>query len=210
MREARTWYREEVGFRPLLQAVRELGASGITWMVSSGWAVDLYLGRVTRVHNDVDVSVFRDEHLALQAFMQERGWAFVVPNEGRLEPWPAGVRIERPRHQAHAHKDGQFIDFLLDDREGAVWRFRREPAIARSLDRLILRSDDGIPFLAPEVALLFKSAHRDGPPRDKDQGDFEHLMQAGLDPERQAWLRRALEVYRPGHAWLDRLARNGA
>lgn len=205
MDEARRWYREEVGFEPLREVVRELGGFAPPWFVSSGWALDLHLGRVTRVHHDVDIAIFREDQLELQRHMQERGWRFVAPDEGRLEPWPPGTRLELPRHQAHAHREGRFIDFLLSEREGPVWRFRRDPSVVRTVERLILRSEDGVPYLAPEVVLLFKSAHAGGPPRARDQLDFESAVGA-LGPEGRAWLRWALAAYRPDHPWADRLA----
>ena len=42
------------------------------WFVAGGWAVDLYLGCVTRTHKDIDFAVLRDNQLDLQQFL--RGW----------------------------------------------------------------------------------------------------------------------------------------
>src|SRR5690606_23619897 len=110
---ARRWYREELGFSALRRALASLEGSTCAWMVGSRWAVDLYLGRVTRVHHDVDVAVFRDAQLGVREHLSERCWSFVTPYDGRLEPWPPGMRLEPPRHQAHAHKGNGFIDLLL-------------------------------------------------------------------------------------------------
>jgi hypothetical protein len=69
-----------------------------------------------------------------------------------------------------------------------------------------LRTGEGIPFLAPECALLFKSKNTSNKKeRSQDQMDFEQAH-AHLEPERRAWLRWALIASDPGHPWIERLA----
>ena len=199
----RSWIERE-GFAPLQRAIAELSEAPFAWRIGGGWALDLFQRRVTRVHHDVDVEVARADQLLLQAYLLQRGWRLVTPFEQRLHPWPAHMRLEAPRHQVHAHRDGAFMDFLLTDIEGGVWRFRREPSIVRDASRIELRSADGIPFIAPELALLFKSKTSGGIERAKDQADFEGVY-ALLEPERRAWLRWALLAYDPTHAWIARL-----
>jgi GrpB-like predicted nucleotidyltransferase (UPF0157 family) len=174
------------------------------WHISGGWALDMLLGRVTRVHHDVDVELSRSDQLILQKYLMERGWKLLTPFEGRLQPWPMHMRLEMPRHQVHAHRSAAFIDFLLTDRQGGIWRYRREPAIIREIGRIELRSDDGIPFLAPELVLLFKSKTTSGKVRSKDWVDFEGAYTM-LEPERKAWLRWALIATDPSHPWIERL-----
>jgi GrpB-like predicted nucleotidyltransferase (UPF0157 family) len=207
LEEARKWYREELGFEPLRKAVLELEGVNVFWMVASGWAIDLYLQRVSRVHHDVDISVFRDDQLALHAFLRGRGWEFVCPDGDRLEPWVPGVRLDLPRHQVLGYKGDGFLEVLFSERRGRTWFYRREPSIELRLERISLISEGGVRYLAPEVVLLFKSAHsgEDSRARDKDQADFESVLEHGLEPERREWLRRALQSYRPGHPWLGRL-----
>ena len=51
------------------------------WCVAGGWAIDLYLGRVTRSHGDVELAIFRQDqsllhtHFSDWRFGQSRGWA---------------------------------------------------------------------------------------------------------------------------------------
>jgi GrpB-like predicted nucleotidyltransferase (UPF0157 family) len=199
----RSWTARE-GFAPLHRVAEELRDFSPPWHVCGGWALDLFLCRVTRVHQDVDVVVSHADQLILQDYLTARGWTLLTPYEERLHPWPPHMRLEPPRHQAHAHRRGAFIDFLLTDQEGGVWRYRRDPAIVRDLSRLGLQADDGIPFLAPELVLLFKSKNTSGRERAKDQVDFEAVC-ARLEPERRAWLRWALLAAEPSHPWLERL-----
>ena len=157
--KAKRWFQQDVGFAPLYETTDELREFRFPYMVSSGWALDLYLGHVTRVHQDVDITLYRRDQLELQTYMTERKWEFVAPNDQKLEPWPRHTKLELPRHQVHAHKDGRFIDFLLSEVEGDLWRFRRNPSIIRSLDRLALQTEEGLNYLAPEVVLLYIRVH---------------------------------------------------
>jgi hypothetical protein len=182
---------------------QELTGLNAPWYVASGWALDLFLGRVTRVHHDVDVAVARSHQLALQQHLIERGWKLITPFEKRLEPWPPHMTLELPRHQVHAHRDGEFIDVLLTDIDHDVWRYRRSPAIVRSVERISLNHHD-LPYLAPELILLFKSKNTSDKPRPQDQADFEGVC-AQLDPERRAWLRWALLASDPAHPWIEQL-----
>jgi hypothetical protein len=149
----------------------------------------------------VDVAISRADQLTLYDYLRARGWTLLTPFDEQLWPWPPHMRLEPPRHQVHALRDGAFIDFLLTDLEGGVWRYRREPTIIRELGRARLRSADGIPFLAPELVLLFKSKNTSGRERGKDQTDFQEVY-TRLEPERRAWLRWALLATEPAHPWL--------
>ena len=202
--EARRSWIEREGFDPARRVVDELRELPIGWRIAGGWALDLFLRRVTRVHHDVDIVVSRADQLHLRAYLTGRGWKLVTPYEQRFSSWPEHMRLEAPRFQVHAHRDGAFMDFMLTDMEGGVWRYRREPSIVRDLSQMELRTDEGIPFLAPELALLFKSKTSDGQTREKDVADFEGIYPR-LEPERRAWLLWALTAYAPDHHWIARL-----
>lgn len=42
---------------PLDEAVALLSVVRTPWWVAGGWAVDLYLGKVTRAHKDLDMGI---------------------------------------------------------------------------------------------------------------------------------------------------------
>jgi hypothetical protein len=60
---------------------------------------------------------------------------------------------------------------------------------------------DGVPFLRPQAALLFKAKSM----REKDEADFAAAL-PHLDAAARAWLRAALARAHPGHRWLESLA----
>ena len=203
---AQVWWVNRQSFEAVESIATELKDDPGFWAISSGWALDLYLGRVTRVHHDVDVVVGYADQLALRQHLSDRGWKLVTPFEGRQEPWPPHMLLRLPRQQVHAHRDGAFIDFQLSDLSHGLWRYRRDPAIVRQLDRAVLRTEQGISFLAPELILLFKSKNTAWNKRERpqDQMDFENVH-SQLEPERRAWLRWALLATDPAHRWIDQL-----
>jgi hypothetical protein len=198
-----SWVKRE-GFAPLRRVAEELRTMPVAWHVCGGWALDLFMCQVTRVHLDVDVVVSRTDQHVLREHMTARGWTLLTPSDGRIQPWPLYMSLEPPRHQVHAFRHSAFVDFLLADVDGGVWRYRREPTIIRDAGRMGLRSEEGIPFLAPELVLLFKSKNTSGKERKNDQTDFERTYTT-LEPERRAWLRWALTAVEPSHGWIARL-----
>jgi hypothetical protein len=75
--------------------------------------------------------------------------------------------------------------------------------VERPLDTTVRRSSQGIPYLAPEIQLLYKS-HR---MRELDQMDFEHIKPK-LDQGGRFWLRDCLQMIEPAHPWLSVLGSN--
>jgi GrpB-like predicted nucleotidyltransferase (UPF0157 family) len=201
--DANQWWISYFGFSPVDSVAGELKGAQFEWYISGGWALDLFLGKVKRLHHDVDVIVPRHRQLDLQNHLLERGWKFVTPFEKRLEPWPPHMRLELPRHQVHAHRGDDFIDFLLTDMDD-VWRYRRDPLVLRSREQMSLRSESGVPYLAPELVLLFKSKNTSNHARLKDQSDFDQSF-PHLTPERRAWLYWALMATSPEHPWIRQL-----
>jgi GrpB-like predicted nucleotidyltransferase (UPF0157 family) len=203
---AQAWWINTQGFAPVEAVAQELKGLECAWHIASGWAIDLFLGRVTRVHHDIDVVMARTDQLTLQQYLTQRGWKMMTPFEGRLEIWPSHMLLEQPRHQVHAHRDEDFIDCLLSDLSNGLWHYRRDPKVVRQLDRAILPSAFGVQFLAPELVLLFKSKNTaaNGRARPQDQSDFEAVI-AHLEPERRAWLRWALIATEPAHPWIEQL-----
>lgn len=201
-RDARAWHVARTGFSPVESIVRAFTSYAGLWMISSGWALDLHLGKPTRPHRDVDVTFPRPDQLAMRDFLVGEGWRLDLVQDGRYVPWVRAVEL--PHMQVHARRGGQFLDLLFAETEGELWRFRRDPRVTMPLTRVRRQTREGIPYLAPEIVLLFKSARADGTSRGKDASDFERVH-PGLDGQARAWLRDALALYRPGHPWIERL-----
>jgi hypothetical protein len=92
------------------------------------------------------------------------------------------------------------LELMLEELQGEDWVFRRLSSIRMPLDSLLKRTSHGVPYLTPEVQLLYKARH----PRVKDQADFENALPR-LESRERAWLSDALSTIDPEHAWLARL-----
>jgi hypothetical protein len=83
---------------------------------------------------------------------------------------------------------------------GGQWICRRDESIRRPYAEIVHRTDEGIPYLAPELVLLFK-AKRDSP---KDRADLEGTVPLMSHASRAA-LAEMLSRVQPAHSWLTRL-----
>lgn len=71
---------------PRLQSLSSTGGKPIRWATAGGWALDLFLGRVTRDHEDLEIVVLNDDvPIVLNAFASPE-WRWNVPTDGWLHP----------------------------------------------------------------------------------------------------------------------------
>jgi hypothetical protein len=192
-------------FAPIEAVARIMAAFPRPWWVSGGWAIDLFLGQVTRQHGDLEVGLFRDDQEALRAYLSE--WELFRieyrPEDAEWVPWSAGEWMALPEFQIQARRASAQpteIDFFLNDRVAEEWQCRRDPAITRPVASISRRSSTGIPFLVPEIQLLFKAKWH----RPKDESDFRAACPR-FDPTQRAWLAEALGIVHPGDPWLAEL-----
>jgi hypothetical protein len=187
-------------------AVRALLAgSGVRWWIAGGWSLDLLVGRQTRRHTDIDVTVLRPDAAAVGAHFS--AWDLHVadpPGTGTLRPWPVGEDLAPELHDVWCRRapgDAWRFQIMIDDTEGDEWVYRRHPRVRRPVATLRGRaSSPDMPVLSPEIQLLYKSKGR----REKDEIDFARVLPL-LTEEERTWLRRALDTVAPGHPWEARL-----
>ena len=190
-------------FEPVRQVAAIMQSFEKPWFVAGGWAVDLFLGRETRAHEDIEVSIFRRDQEAI--WRQFSGWDMdkIVPGGSpKRQPW-RGEWLRPPVHEIHAGRAGgelHEVEILLDEAWADTWRFRRNLAVSRPVAEIGLRNVEGIPFLAPEIVLLYKAKD----PRERDIHDFR-VARGALDEDRRQWLRDALARVHPGHPWIREL-----
>lgn len=178
-REASTWHIETTGFKPVETLVQELAGVGVPWFVTSGWALELFTGQPSRYHDDLDVGIFRQDALVLRAHLLARGWRLdKVVDDGKYSLWDT-ADLEPGVTQVHARRGDAFLDILLSPRSEDAWVYKRDEAVSLPLHQAVLRAD-GVPYLAPEIILLFKSrsttAAGESGPRSKDEADFGRIV----------------------------------
>lgn len=172
-----------------------------TWFVAGGWAVDLYLGKVTRPHGDIELAILREDQSALHHYL--KGWVLRKVVRGELSPWHRDEFLKPPTHEVHCFKEGsdpRQIEVLLNEADGNDWIYRRNGEVTRPLAECQLVSKGGVKFLCPEIVLLYKSKS----PSAKDEQDFAGVIKH-LDAERRRWLKDSIAVCDARHHWLQRL-----
>lgn len=184
-----------------VEMAAKLAGLNIPWWIAGGWALDLFLGRQTRPHADIDVEVPRDFLPSLALHLGS--WELHCAAGDRLwlwdcdEPVPGEVNSLWCRENASGPWRLQVM--LAAVRRGR-WTYRRDRMISRPLDTVGLETADGIPYLAPGIQLLYKAKD----PRDKDEADFDAVA-GKLNEFQRSWLIAALDEVSPGHPWRERL-----
>lgn len=173
------------------------------YWIAGGWALDLFAGRVRRPHTDVDVLVLaRDLERVAETFADPRP-TVENPNTGEQRPWEPGETLA-PGPDVLAFPDDLFpapLRLVLAASGGDDWIYHRcRGTLRKPLDEITLTTSDGIPYLAPEIVLLFKSRSD----RPKDTEDFLDVA-AHLDHDRRTWLHNHIAPRHPDHAWLPAL-----
>jgi len=181
---------------------RELFRGLPNWWIAGGWAIDLWLGSKTRDHVDLDVATLRRS----QRDFWERldGWDLHLGTAPDVvEPWRDGDVVPLPLHAVWCRPSPTSpwaFELLLNDSDETQWLFRRDHDVRMPLADIGGTSNDGIPYLAPEIVLLYKAKNV----REHDVRDFESALPS-LDAAQRRWLRDAIDVVHPGHPWSERL-----
>jgi hypothetical protein len=193
------WEWEEFDPSRLLELMRSFAAP---WWVGGGWALDLWLGRETRTHQDVDLAILRDDQHKLYDTLH-RWELYYATTDHRLLPLRLGQWLEPPLHGVWARlaPDAPWLcEFLLNEHEGDEWLYRNNPAVRRPVAEIGSVNSGGIPILVPEIVLLYK-AHEGA---EEDEADFRAAL-PHLSPSATAWLVRTLEETTPEHPWVAQL-----
>lgn len=186
------------------EVARFFSALEIPWWVSGGWALDLFLGRTTRAHEDIDVQFLRRDQQLIRAHFQ--GWDMQEaghPGKWPFREWKPGTALNPDIHDVWCRPSAAApwaIQLMVADHRADQWVCRRDARICRPLITIGQRTDAGISYLAPEIQLLYKAKGL----RPKDEADFATTLPF-LDGARRQWLAQALALVHPGHPWLLQL-----
>lgn len=162
------------------------GAPGLWWL-SGGQALDLWLGRTTREHGDIDVSVWRRDWPGLLAHAMGSLEVFAA-QDGGLSP-VSDASAPTTAHNFWARRSGSTswaLQLNIEEGTDDEWVYRRDPGIRLPWSRAVLH-DRELPYVNPAVQLLFKTKN----PAAKDLADLS-LFRPLLPEQDAAWLSAAL------------------
>jgi hypothetical protein len=184
-----------------VEAARKLAGVAASWCVAGGWALDLWRGRQTRPHDDLEIAILRCDLDLFRSHL--KGVRFYAAGSGHVSVLPADAQPPPEKHQVWVLEEPARVwrmDMLLEPGDADVWVCRRDPAIRRPRPAMLGLSSDGIPYLKPEGVLIYKAKAV----RPKDETDFAACAPL-MDAEARRWLRDALARAHPGHPWLAAL-----
>ena len=192
-----------------------------------GYAIDLFLEKQTRPHGDVDIMTYWKDRDAVIVYMQSLGYTvYEMIGDGKAHLISDISKQFKTKRNIACIKDNStkavlsktekqdifyidfpdipqyksdFVEFLFNDKNDTDFLYARNHEIRRVLDKAILFSDD-IPYLSPELCLLYKSTDTE---RNGYQHDYDAAM-AKMNDEQKAWLNKALAlVYDGNHKWIS-------
>ncbi|BCL33253.1 nucleotidyltransferase domain-containing protein [Streptomyces aurantiacus] len=182
------------------EVAQQLAGIGTPWYVAAGWALDLFRGRQTRIHGDIEIAI------PAASFPEVRhrfpGYVFDAAGGGRI--WEdAAPEVLAAVHQTWLREPATgnyLLDVFREPHDGDIWICRRDEKIRLPYSDIIHHTQDGIPYLAPELVLLFKAKHA----RRKDQRDFDATVPHMTRAQHET-LAELLARVHPGHPWLTEL-----
>jgi Aminoglycoside-2''-adenylyltransferase len=177
---------------------QRLAAVRAPWCMAAGWALDLLVGEITRDHDDIEIGVPAARFDEVVAALPDHEWDVV--GDGRVWPYPEQLATHFQTWLREPATGTYRLDVLREPHVDERWVCRRNRSITLPYAELIRRTGDGIPYVIPEVALLFKAKHL----RDKDEADFARVLPA-LQSAQRSRLRGWLSRVHPGHRWIDEL-----
>lgn len=204
--------------------LKELNAA---WAFCGGFALELFLGSEIRKHGDIDICVFEDDRNGIKEYMLKNQWkVYQFLGCGRVRALEAADKSD-PGRNLMCLKEGcalvdfypceesgvlmhdfhhvgmerlDYLEFLFNRRQNGQFIFDRELEIVRDMQKAILYRGE-YPYIAPEIALLYKAANADNPEYQRDYG----AVITRLDGEQLRWFRDSMEkLYTQGHPWNEK------
>ena len=193
------------------------------WAVCGGFALDLFLGKEIRRHSDIDICVCEKDREKILQYVLRKGWTvYEFRGQGKVRPLGPTVPSEMGRNLMCIKDQCEFVQFYPCEEEGLLYHEFFHIGITRLnyLEFLFNQTDsgdlllsggkvkcalseailhrNGIPYLAPEVALLIKASRADNA---EYQLDFE-MVYPQLNSEQRKWFIQKMDILYPnGHVW---------
>ncbi len=171
------------------------------WWLAGGHALEAHLGRTWRSHDDVDIGVIRADAPQLRGLLAD--WDIHLASDGVLTPWDGrpveGELSEVVNLWCRPTPDASWaLDILIGEGDSIEWIYKRDRSVRRGWRETVLHTSEGVPYLAPEIQLLFKCRSL----RPKDDKDAAVVIPA-LTSDRRSWLADQLPA---DHSWQTIIA----
>src|SRR3954451_7393819 len=140
-----------------------LEAAGLEHWFFGGWAVDLWVGRITRPHDDIDVLVWRRDEALVDEALQGAGWVHTPTSEDLV-----GTNYARDGYELQ-------VTFVVPGAEGGVVVPVPEQPFALSSGSLAYARRTLHGVSARVLTLEMMLAQKGGTPRSDEVGGGKDL-----------------------------------
>jgi len=203
-----------------------LSGMNVEWYLCGGFAIDAYLGNITRKHKDIDITVSFDNIKDCIQYLKSKGWEVDAPvGNQRLVPvefalqhsklyfdniwcYKKGadfLKIEKTdgpfKYMKFINREQtelDFIEVMFNKIENGIFYYQKNHNITLDIHSAFIKKED-INILAPEIILLYKS-------RNCENSDYQHdfdMVINNLNKERYDWFINAMNIaYPKGHIWI--------
>ena len=203
-----------------------LSGMDVEWYLCGGFAIDAYLGNITRKHKDIDITVSFNDMIECIQYLKSKGWEIDAPvGNQRLVPVEFALQhSELSFDNIWCYKKGadfiitekvdgpfkymkfidreqtklDFIEVIFNKIEDGIFYYQKNENITLDIDSAFIKRGE-ISILAPEIVLLYKS-------RNSENSDYQHdfdMVINTLEKERYDWFINAMNItYPEGHIWI--------
>jgi len=173
------------------------------WWIAGGYAIEYFVGKQYREHEDIDILIQRRDLLKLKSTLSK--WQLYASDPpGKLRFWDQEEILPNHVHDIWGRKsssDPWAVQFMINDSKEDSFLYKRNHSITFNIEKFTHKSKDGLLYLAPELQLLHKAKGL----RDKDHLDFDKCLPL-LSKESLSWLKEMIiECYGSEHIWLNRI-----
>jgi aminoglycoside-2''-adenylyltransferase len=179
---------------------RIMAGADVLWWLSGGEALDVFLGRSTRAHCDIDISVRRSDFSQLREFLAGK-LDVKIARDGVLSELGDEPLDDRIHGLWARQTDGGpwRLQINLEPVIDGEWIFRRDPRIRRPVHEVVWRRAT-LSYVNPAVQLLWKVKE----PQEKDEQDRAVIVPALPDDERR-WLAEMISRSYPNSSWATKI-----
>lgn len=159
------------------------------WYLAGGIALDEFLGRRTRDHEDMDILVnFKYLECILDYFKNYR--IFTARNGSLSLSLFNEINFTDSLWIAKDDEESFIIEILFFEEEAGHWVYKRDNAIWKRIEDIYFVKND-MKIIQPEIQLLYKMNSSNV--REKDLYDY-HNVYPLLEERQRAWLNQHVKL----------------
>ena len=178
-------------FELCMRIKKTMDRFGYPWFIAGGWAIDLFLDRETRIHEDIEIGIYRKHQMKLYGYF-DKNKKYYSNNKSRTGKYEKLVwnkeYLRLPIHELYIKYEDIELEVLLNEKNENEWIYRRNEKIKLDEKKVILFNRNSIPYLCPEIVLLYKTKEL----RSKDIEDISNTTEKMNDSQLK-WLFDSIE-----------------